>query len=104
MLVCEKCELILVPEAPPATAAAGADAPLPSAALAMPPDAGGSSTAVLLTSLEPGSARHAAATVLAEVAPGGLPLSEVLRRALAQGIFKPQKPVVGGSADVSAWA
>ena len=104
MLVCAKCRLALVPEAPPATADAATGMPLPPAALAVPPDASGNGAAALATSMEPGSACGAAVAVLASVSPGGLPLSEVLRRALALGLFTPQLPAAGGSADVAAWA
>jgi hypothetical protein len=104
ILVCEKCELILAPDAPPATGADAGNVPLPPAALTAPPSAAGSSAAALVTSMEPGSARRAAAAVLAAVAPGGLPLSDVLRRALALGLFTPQPPAAGGAADVAAWS
>ena len=102
--MCEKCELILTSAAPPPLGAAAGDVPLPPAALAAPPGADGSSAAALASKMQPGSARRAAAAVLAEVAPGGLPLSDVLRRALALGLFTPQLTGAGGSADVAAWA
>ena len=105
MLICEKCELVLgCVERLPEAASAAKDAAAPPPAPAAPPGAGENPIDALMAQLEPGSARRAAVAVLAAVTPGGLPLSDVLRRALALHLFTPQLPGPGRDADVAAWA
>ena len=58
----------------------------------------------VVSQFEPGSARRAAAALLAPLAPRGLPLSEILSRALSLDLFTPRPPPLGVAADVAAWA